>query len=42
MNIVVNEIITIFIYLNKKIGMVTVNDAIKFNEIAEKIFGYYD
>jgi len=26
--------------LSKKIGMTTVNDAIKFNEIAEKIFGY--
>ena len=26
--------------LNKKIGMITINDAIKFNEIAEKIFGY--
>jgi predicted dehydrogenase len=26
--------------LNKKIGMITMNDAIKFNKIAEKIFGY--
>jgi len=26
----------------KKIEMVTMNDAIKFNEIAEKIFMYYD
>jgi predicted dehydrogenase len=28
--------------LDKKIGMVTMKDAIKFNKIAEKIFGYYD
>jgi len=28
--------------LDKKIGMVTMKDAIKFNEIAEKIFGYYN
>ncbi len=28
--------------LSKKIGMITLNDAIEFNEIAEKIFGYND
>lgn len=28
--------------LDKKIGMITLNDAIKFNEIAEVIFGYND